>query len=154
MLSARCFWSVDRQRGFKMPGPPPREHAAPHTQTKKPALPPAFYLLSIRQSLALKTSRLERGFQRGLFGLCDRALDRGLHLLEGADLDLADALARHAELGSKVFQRHRLIGEAARLEDAAFARVEHAHGAVQGVTAGVILPLLGPHCFPVWGNVG
>src|SRR3954471_16362922 len=137
MLSARCFWSVDRQRGFKMPGPRPSEHAAPHTQTKKPALPPAFCLLSIRQSLALNP-RLERGFQRGLFGFCDRALDRGLHLLEGADLDLADALARHAELGSKVFQRHRLIGEAARLEDAAFARVEYAHGAVQGVTTVII----------------
>src|SRR6478609_11019929 len=115
--------SADPSRAFKMPRRGfSRTCGSSHT-TKKPALPPAFCLLSIRQFVGRGSLRLVRGFQRGLFGPCDRALDRGLHLLEGADLDLADALARHAELGSKVFQRHRLIGEATGLEDAAFARV-------------------------------
>ena len=40
----------------------------------------------------------------------DRVLDRLLHLLEGAHLDLADALARHAELVGKLFERDRLVG--------------------------------------------
>ena len=65
----------------------------------------------------------------------DLGLHRLLHLLEGAHLDLADALARHAELGGEVLQRHRVVGEPAGLEDATLARIEHAHRAVQRVAA-------------------
>src|SRR5689334_17472664 len=79
--------------------------------TKKPALPPAF--LS-----SFNPPKSVRGFQRGLLRLRDGALDGRLHLLEGADLDLPHALARHAEFGGKVFQRHRLFRQTPRLEDA------------------------------------
>src|SRR5262249_17739566 len=74
---------------------------------------------------------------------CDLALDRGLHLFKGADLDLAHALARHAELGSKIFQRHRLFRETTRLEDAPLARVEHTHRAGQRLVAMIVLFALG-----------
>src|SRR5262245_58573208 len=87
--------------------------------TRKPALPPAFPSLN-----PLPASRASaHGLQRPGLLLGDRALDRGLHLLEGADLDLADALARDAELGCEILERHRLVGEPPCLEDAAFARV-------------------------------
>src|ERR1700739_319912 len=59
-----------------------------------------------------------RRFQRGGFLPCDCALDRRLHLLEGADFDLTHALARYAELGCQVLERHRLIRKSPRLEDA------------------------------------
>ena len=36
-----------------------------------------------------------------------------LHLLEGARLDLADALARHAEFVGKLLKSERLLGQAA-----------------------------------------
>jgi len=42
--------------------------------------------------------------------------DSSLHLLEGADLDLANALARYAEFPGKLVERHPLFGEMARLE--------------------------------------
>ncbi len=47
------------------------------------------------------------------------ALDRFLHLLEGTDLDLPDALAGDAELAGQVLQRDRILGETPRLEDCA-----------------------------------
>ena len=65
-----------------------------------------------------------RGFQRGRFLAGDRALDRGLHLLEGADLDLPHTFARHAEFGRQIFQRYRLVGEAPCLEDALSAPIK------------------------------
>src|SRR5262249_40362863 len=102
--------------------------------TKKPASPPAFLFQSANSFRASV-----RRFQCRGFLLRDRALDRRLHLLEGADLDLAHALARHAELGREIFQRHRLVGKATGLEDAAFARVQHAHGAMQGIAAVIVL---------------
>src|SRR5262252_8823154 len=52
-------------------------------------------------------------------------LHRLLHLLEGAHLDLAHALARHAELGRQILERDRVVGKPARLEDAPLAFVEH-----------------------------
>src|ERR1700738_1860912 len=96
-------------------------------KNKKPALPPAFV------TSYLDRARLERGFQCGLFLPGNRAFHGRLHLLEGADLDLPHALARHAEFGGEVFQRHRLFRPTPRLEDAAFPGVEHADGAVQGL---------------------
>src|SRR2546430_1842643 len=79
-------------------------------------------------------ARSVRGFQFR-FLPCNGALDRGLHLLEGADLDLPHAFAGDAEFGGKIFQRHRVLRKAPRLEDAAFARVEHADRAVQSLAA-------------------
>ena len=51
-----------------------------------------------------------RAFHRG-----DAVLHRLLHLLEGAHLDLAHALARDAELLGKVLERDRVLGKPARL---------------------------------------
>jgi len=48
-------------------------------------------------------------------------LHRLLHLLEGAHLDPAHALARDAELARQIFERDRVVGQPARLEDAALA---------------------------------
>jgi anti-sigma-K factor RskA len=45
-------------------------------------------------------------------------LHRLLHLLEGAHLDLAHALARDAEFGRQFLERDRIVREPARLEDA------------------------------------
>ena len=53
---------------------------------------------------------------------CDRDLRSALHLLEGAHLDLAHPLPRNAELGRKLLQRDRLVGELACLEDTPLAR--------------------------------
>ena len=50
--------------------------------------------------------------------LCDRDLDRPLHLLEGARFDLPHTLTRDAKLGGQLLQRERLISEATPLEDA------------------------------------
>jgi hypothetical protein len=81
----------------------------------------------------------------GLFG---RVFLHGfLHLLEGADFDLADALAADVELGGKLFQRHRVFGKAASLEDAAFAVVQHGHGTRQHGAAGVEFVLLDQRLF-------
>jgi len=65
-----------------------------------------------------------RGLQSALLLAGDRDLHGRLHLFKSPHLDLADALARHAELGSEVFQRHRLLSEAARVAAAPFTRVE------------------------------
>src|SRR5690606_7969169 len=55
----------------------------------------------------------------GLGGL----LHRLLHLLESAHLDLSDSFARHPELRRQVLERHRLVRQAASLEDAALALI-------------------------------
>ena len=62
-----------------------------------------------------------RSFHRG-----DAVLHRLLHLLEGAHLDLARALARDAELVGELRERARVLGQAPPLEDAPLALVEHA----------------------------
>ena len=61
----------------------------------------------------------------GTFHVGDVGLHRLLDFLESAHLDLADALARHAELVGEFFERDRLVVKPPRLEDAAFALVEH-----------------------------
>ena len=68
---------------------------------------------------------------RGSFHGGDGVLHRLLHLLERADFDLADALARDAKLVGEFFQRDRLVGKPARFEDAPFAIVEHAERCTQ-----------------------
>src|SRR5215470_9441476 len=51
-------------------------------------------------------------------------LHRRLHLLEGAHLDLPDALPAHAELGGEILQSCRLLGQPPRLEDAFLSLVQ------------------------------
>src|SRR4029453_5024827 len=48
-----------------------------------------------------------------------------LHLLEGAPLDLAHALARDTEFLGQLHERDLFLGEPACLEDAPLALVEH-----------------------------
>ena len=74
-------------------------------------------------------------------------LHRLLHLLEGAHLDLAHALARDAEFGGEVLERDRVVGEAARLEDAPFALVEHVERADQRLVAVIAFLVLGQDAF-------
>src|SRR6516164_11652033 len=105
-----------------------------------PASPPALLIQSV-------TLQSERSFKRRRFLSGDRALDRRLHLLEGADLDLAHALPRYAELGREIFQRHRLVGEPPRLEDAAFSRVEHLDCTAQCLAAMIELLAIGHQRF-------
>ena len=71
-----------------------------------------------------------------------RRLDSVLHLLEGAHLDLAHTLAADAELGRQLFQRHRLLGEATRLEDAPLTVVEDVKSAGEHAAAVFELVLL------------
>src|SRR5260370_18640720 len=52
-------------------------------------------------------------------------LDCLLHLLEGAHLDLAHALARDAEFLGQFHERDLFLGEPTRFEDAPLALVEH-----------------------------
>src|SRR5262249_8193070 len=87
--------------------------------------------------------RSGRRFHRG-----DAVLHRLLHLLEGAHLDLAHALARHAELGGKVFERHRLVRQAPRLQHAAFAVVGHFERPRPPPAAGVSTPWFPAITFP------
>src|SRR5262249_62264659 len=69
--------------------------------------------------------KLLRQQRRRSFHHGDAVLHGPLHLLQGADLDLAHALARHAELGGQVLERDRIVGKPAGLEDAPLALVEH-----------------------------
>jgi hypothetical protein len=55
----------------------------------------------------------------------DRNLHSPLHFLERAHLDLAQPLPGNAELGRKLLQRDRLLGELACLKDTPLARAEH-----------------------------
>src|SRR5258705_10993971 len=55
----------------------------------------------------------------------DAMLHCVLHLLEGAHLDLAHALARDAEFLGQLHERDLFLGEPTRLEDAPLALVEH-----------------------------
>ena len=76
------------------------------------------------------------------------SLDCALQLREGAQLDLAHTLARNADLGGEAFQRHRDFGEAARLEDAAFAWIEHVERVDQRLMAARWLLRIRRACAP------
>src|SRR5881409_2171264 len=71
----------------------------------------------------------DRGLRRQR--LLGGVLHRLLHLLEGPDLDLADALARYAEFLAQILERRRVFLNAARFEDAALAVGELVHRFVQ-----------------------
>src|SRR5690606_21620463 len=65
-----------------------------------------------------------------------RATAHGLlHFLEGANLDLADALAADAEFPREFLQGHRILGQAACLEDAALAIIQDTHRVAQQLAA-------------------
>src|SRR6516225_395023 len=102
-----------------------------------PAMTPNFQCSSMQRGLRRRRD-VRRDFHRG-----DAVLHRLLHLLEGAHLDLAHALARDAELVGELLERDRLVNEAARLEDAALALVEHGQGLAQSLAAVVGLLALG-----------
>ena len=80
---------------------------------------------------------------RPTFDPGDAVLDCLLHLLERAHLDLAHAFARDAEFAPQVFEGDRLIRQAARLEDAPLAVIEHVEGFAQGLAAVVRFLALG-----------
>src|SRR5262245_21942612 len=71
--------------------------------------------------------------------LAGRLLHGGLHLLEGAYLDLADPLARDAELGGEVLEGRWFLGEPPRLENALLALVQGGQRARQVALAPVEL---------------
>ena len=77
-------------------------------------------------------------FHRG-----DPVFHRPLHLLERTHLDLTHALAGDAEFGRQVPEDDRLIRQAARLEDASLAVIEHVEGFAQGLAAVVRFLALG-----------
>src|SRR3569833_1331212 len=66
-----------------------------------------------------------------------------LRLLERTHLDLAHTLARYAELGGEILERDRIVGEAARLEDAPLAFIQHVQRADERVVTVVALLAVG-----------
>src|ERR1700730_8019664 len=78
-----------------------------------------------------------------------RNLHSPLHLLEGAHLDLAHALARDAELHRQILERHRIIGELACFEDAPLALAEHGERLAKRLLAILQLLALGESRFLV-----
>src|SRR5258708_21504992 len=76
-----------------------------------------------------------------------------LHLLEGAHLDLAHALARDAEFLGQLHERDLLLGEPTRFEDAPLALVEHGEHIGQRLPAAISLPAPGAAPPPVPGLV-
>jgi hypothetical protein len=89
------------------------QEAAPRAPTKNPE--------------SVSAAQSSTGDERLVAGGCG-LLDGVLDLLEGADLDLADALAADVEFAGEILQRDRIVAQAAGLEDALFALVEHADG--------------------------
>src|SRR3954462_13900305 len=138
--SRRCTADRPVERARETSGRDRRPLAQP--ATKKPASPPAF--LTRCEATELSALLPARPAPAG-----DGALDRGLHLLKSTDLDLPHALARYAELGGEVFKRHRIFRQTPRFEDTPFARVEHADGAGQRLTAMIELLVLGHDGFLV-----
>src|SRR5262245_2938333 len=70
-------------------------------------------------------------------------LDGLLHFFEGAHFNLAHALARHTELGCKLLERDRVVGQSSGLEYAPLALVEHVERRDQRLVPIVALLALG-----------
>src|SRR5262245_8490896 len=70
-------------------------------------------------------------------------LDGLLHLFEGAHLNLAHALARHAELGCKLLEGDRVISQSPGLEDAPLALIENVERGDERLVSIVALLALG-----------
>src|SRR5258708_9457627 len=70
----------------------------------------------------------------------DAVLHCVLHLLEGAHLDLAHALARDTEFLGQLHERDLFLGEPTRFEDAPLAPVEHGEHIGQRLAAGIETP--------------
>ena len=73
--------------------------------------------------------------------------DRLLNLFEGARLDLPHALVRDAEFVGELLECDRLIGEAARFEDAPLAIIEHGECRGERLAAVVELVARGKRSF-------
>src|SRR5438876_3473877 len=80
-------------------------------------------------------------------------LDCLLHLLEGAHLDLAHALARDAEFLGQFHERNLFLGEPTRFEDAPLALVEHGERIRQRLAAVIELLARGERRLLVRGFV-
>jgi hypothetical protein len=91
----------------------------------------------------------QRALHRG-----NAVLHRLLHLLEGAHVDLAHALARDAELLGELRERDRVLGKPARLEDAPLAVVELGERLRQRLAAVVKLFAFDQRGFLIGGLVG
>src|ERR1700692_253082 len=83
----------------------------------------------------------------------DAVLHRVLHLLEGAYLDLAHALARDAKFLGQLRERDLFLGEPARLEYAPLALVEHGERIGQRLAAVIELLARGERRLLVRGFV-
>src|SRR5262249_55633327 len=104
-------------------------------------------VFGLRRYTATATARSVK--RERWFLLCHRDMHRPLHLLEGAHLDLAHALARDAELHRQILERDRIVGELARLEDAPLALREHSERFVERFLAVLQLLVLGQPGFLV-----
>src|SRR5674476_805131 len=103
---------------------------------------PAIFIADGAVIALMHRRRYRRRFLR-LLQSSDTILHRLLHLLEGAHLDLAHALARDAEFGCQILERDRIVRETARLEDAPLALVEHVERADQRLVAVIAFLVLG-----------
>src|ERR1039457_2095550 len=96
---------------------------------------PAIFIADVVAIALMHRRRYRRRFLR-LLQSSDTILHRLLHLLEGAHLDLAHALARDAEFGCQILERDRIVRETARLEDAPLALLEPVRGTHQALGGG------------------
>src|ERR1039458_10330355 len=85
---------------------------------------PATFIADGAAIALMHRRRNRRRFLR-LLQSSDTILHRLLHLLEGAHFDLAHALARDAQFGCQILERDRIRRQAAGLQDAPLALVEH-----------------------------
>src|ERR1700722_10750779 len=85
--------------------------------------------------------------------LGDPGLDRLLHLLESAHLDLPHALTRYVEFGRELLERNRVVSQAAGLEDPPLAGIEHAQRAAQRIHANVRFLAVGKQRFLIHGVI-
>ena len=111
-------------------------------QTKKPASPPASLFPSLRPFAYSAASSAAASCLAIAPLTADCTFSK-------ARTSIWRTRSRDILIGGQVFQRHRLDREATGLEDAAFARVEHAHRAIQSVTTMIKLLALGHQGFLV-----
>src|SRR5476651_2253441 len=110
---------------------------------------PAIFIADVVAIALMYRRRYRRRFLR-LLQSSDTILHRLLHLLEGAHLDLAHALARDAEFGCQILERDRIVRQAARLEDALLAFVEHVERGDQRLVAVIAFLAVGQQALLAW----
>src|ERR1017187_4618889 len=110
---------------------------------------PAIFIADGAAIALMHRRRYRRRFLR-LLQRSDTILHRLLHLLEGAHLDLAHALARDAEFGCQILERDRIVRQAGPPESAPLAVVEHLEGADQRLVGVIPFPRARPAGAPGW----